>query len=315
MIKKSLLFLVLLFTIGLAEVNPVSLPYLMQKEFDGRDLKLVNVMDKNNYYTKYYITYKSGELTISGIMDVPRGMGPYPLIITGHGYINPAYYTTGRGLKREQDYLARRGYVVLHPDYRNHAGSDKDPEENLKLHLGYVEDVINAVYAVKNSDFDFIDKENIGMLGHSLGGGVALSIMVTKPDLIKAYVLFAPMSSDYRENFNRWILHRREPKFGPPATALKIIEKYGSPEANPEFWDNISAKTFIDNVKSPVMVHQGLSDKSVPPEWSDQLARLFREHNKEIILYTYEGEGHEFINRWPLVMKRTVEFFDSYLKP
>jgi len=315
MIRKSLLFLVLLITIGLAEVNPVSLPYLMQKEFDGRDLKLVNVMDKNNYYTKYYITYKSGELKISGIMDVPRGMGPYPLIITGHGYINPAYYTTGRGLKREQDYLARRGYVVLHPDYRNHAGSDQDPDENLKLHIGYVEDVINAVYAVKNSDFDFIDKENIGMLGHSLGGGVALSIMVTKPDLIKAYVLFAPMSSDYRENFNRWILHRREPKFGPPATALKIIEKYGSPEANPEFWDNISAKTFIDNVKSPVMVHQGLSDKSVPPKWSDQLARLFKEHKKKMTLYTYEGEGHEFINRWPLVMKRTVEFFDSYLKP
>jgi len=314
MIKKSLLLLVLFNTIGLAELTPVSLPYLMQKEFDGRDLKLVNVLDKNKSYTKYYITYKSGELKISGIMDVPRGVGPYPVIITAHGYINPLYYTTGRGLKREQDYLARRGYVVLHPDYRNHAGSDQDPDENLKLHIGYVEDVINAVYALKNSNFNFIDKDNIGLLGHSLGGGIALSIMVTKPDLIRAYVLFAPMSMDYRDNFNRWILHRREPKFGPPATAQKIIEKYGSPEANPEFWDNLSAQTFLDKVNAPVLVHQGLADKSVPPEWAGKLKKAFEEHNQEITLYTYAGEGHEFINRWPLVMKRTVEFFDSYLK-
>jgi hypothetical protein len=28
-------------------------------------------------------------------------------VILNHGYIDPAIYTNGRGLKREQDYLAR----------------------------------------------------------------------------------------------------------------------------------------------------------------------------------------------------------------
>jgi len=313
MITTSILF-ALLMPACFAIVNPVSLPYIMQKEFDGRDLKLVKMLARNKSYTRYYITYKSGELMMSGVMNVPIGKGPFPIIITNHGYINTKYYTTGRGLKREQDYLAKRGYVVLHPDYRNHAGSDKDPEVNLKLHIGYVEDVINAVYAVLNSDLKFIDKKNIGMLGHSLGGGIALSIMVTKPDLIKAYVLFAPMSSDYRDNFYRWILHRREPKFGPPETAMKIIQKYGSPEANPEFWDNISPKTFIDNIKAPILIHHGTADKSVPIEWSEKLVKDLKAHSKDVKFYAYPGEPHEFINKWPLVMKRTVEFFDAYLK-
>jgi dipeptidyl aminopeptidase/acylaminoacyl peptidase len=294
--------------------HPVSLPYLMQKKFDGRDMRRVKVLAKNNYYTQYYITYKSGKLTISGIMNVPKGKGPFPVIITNHGYINTKYYTTGRGLRREQDYLARRGYVVLHPDYRNHAGSDKDPEHQLNLHIGYVEDVINAIYALKNSKYEFIDKNNIGMLGHSLGGGIALSIMVSKPKLVKAYVLFAPISSDYRDNFERWILRRREQKYGPPEVAKKIMAKYGSPEDNPTFWDNISAKTFLRNVQSPVIVHHGTADKSVPLEWSRQLIKAFERHKKDIKLYVYEGGKHEFIKAWPVVMRRTVEWFDRDLK-
>ncbi|MDD5382303.1 MAG: alpha/beta fold hydrolase [Candidatus Margulisbacteria bacterium] len=312
--KKLIFFLTFLAALaaaGQAELNPVSLPYLMQKQFDGRDLKLIKVLAQNNAYTRYYVTYKSGGLTISGIINVPRGNGPFPVIITAHGYINPKVYTNGRGLKREQDYLARRGYVVFHPDYRNHAGSDRDPDEDLKLHLGYVEDVINAVYAVKNSGLKFFAKEKIGLLGHSLGGGIGLSIMVAKPDLVQAYVLFAPMSSDYRDNFNRWILHRREPKYGPRATALKIIERYGSPESNPEFWDNISAKTFLDNIKAPVEIHHGTADKSVPLAWSEKLVKELKTKGKAVKFYIYQGEPHEFINSWPLVMKRTVEFFNE----
>lgn len=308
------LFLAVIAAAHAAGLNPISLPYLMQKDFDGRDLKLVKVLAQNNVYTRYHITYKSEDLTISGIMNIPNGKGPFPVIITNHGYINTDYYTNGRGLKREQDYLARQGYAVLHPDYRNHAQSDKDEDANLKLHLGYVEDVINAVYAVKNSDLKTINKEKIGMLGHSLGGGIALSIMVAKPDLVQAYVLFAPMSSDYRDNFYRWIARRREPKYGRPQTMKLIIEKYGSPEVNPEFWDNISAKTFLDKVRSPVEVHHGTADQSVPLAWSEKLAESFKLHNQEIKLYTYEGEKHEFIKAWPQVMRRTVQFFDQYLK-
>lgn len=296
--------------------HPVSLQALMEKKFDGRDMKRIKVLAKKSNYTRYYITYKSGKYTISGIMNVPKGKGPFPVIILNHGYINPKYYTTGRGLKREQDYLAKQGYVVIHPDYRNHAGSDKDPDNALKLNLGYTEDVINAVYALRNSNYDFIDKNNIGMLGHSLGGGIALNIMVAKPGLIKAYVLFAPISIDYVDNFDRWIRKIRpgEEKYGSTKIADKIIKTYGAPEDNPEFWDNLSAKNFLENINDPVIVHHGTADKSVPIEWSKRLERAFEDRKKEIKLYVYKDDKHEFIDFWPLVMLRTTTFFDKYLK-
>src|SRR3989339_1743249 len=148
----------------------------MEKSLVGRDLKLGRVLARNAKYTRYYITYYSNDLKISGIMNVPSGKGPFPVLILNHGYINPKIYTNGRGLKREQDYLVRRGYVVIHPDYRNHADSDKDSSQHLSLRLGYTEDVINAVYAVRESGFTFFDKENIGMLGHSMGGGITTNI-------------------------------------------------------------------------------------------------------------------------------------------
>ena len=148
-----------------------------------------------------------------------------------------------------------------------------------------------------------------------------MNIMVAKPGLVKAYVLFAPISIDYRDNFNRWIAKRSPDvaakilaKYGPPAMREKIVAAYGSPESNPDFWDNVSPKTFIRNITEPVLVHQGLSDKDVPPEWAQDLVKAFKDAGKDVQLYTYKGEPHEFINAWPLVMERSVKFFDERLK-
>lgn len=288
-------------------VYGVSLEAFARQEFIGRNLTLGAVLAKNSAYTRYYITYESNGLTISGIMNIPKGEGPFPVLILNHGYIDPKIYTNGRGLKREQDYLAREGYVVIHPDYRNHAESDKVRGVDESLRLGYAEDVVNAINAVHNSDLPYFDKDNIGMLGHSMGGGVALQIMTTLPDIAKAYVLFAPVSADARDNFDKWI--RR----GRPA-AQTILEKYGDFEANPAFWDGISPINYVDKIDDPVMYHHGTLDDSVPLEWSERAAEAMRQAGVDVTLYTYEGEPHEFINAWPLVMQRTTEFFDEHLR-
>ena len=298
--------------------SELSLQAFMKKDFDGRDLKRIKVLDDNPHYTRYRISYMSGKYRISGIMNVPKKTGKMPVLILNHGYIDTRYYTNGRGLKREQDHLAKRGYVVIHTDYRNHAFSDKDPDNNLNMRMGYVEDVINAVYAIRKSPYEFIDRDNIGMLGHSLGGGICLNIMVVKPDLVKAHVLFAPISDDAVKNFDRWIARGRPEiaeaivmKFGAPE---EIRGKFGSPKTNQEFWANLSAKNFLNRVTSAVMCHHGTADKSVPVEWSRELKENFKKAGKNLIYYEYMGEPHEFINAWPLVMERTVKFFDESLK-
>jgi dipeptidyl aminopeptidase/acylaminoacyl peptidase len=287
--------------------HPVSLPALMEKEYDGRDLRLGDVLGKNAAYARYAITYKSGDLTISGILNLPAGDGSFPVLILNHGYIDPAVYTTGRGLKREQDYLARRGYAVLHPDYRNHAGSSKDPLSDVNLRIGYVEDVINAIHAVRSSGIPQLDGSRVGMLGHSMGGGITTNVLVAQPELVKAAVLFAPVSSDMVQNYERWLKDR-------PDVVKAVDAVYGSPENNPEFWDNVSSKTFLDRVAVPVMIHQGSADKDVPVEWARDLDARLRAEGKDVTYHEYPAEPHEFTTAWPTVMARTAEFFDGVLK-
>ena len=287
--------------------HPVSLQAFAQKAFDGGDLTLGQVLDKNSAYTRYYITYRSGKLNISGIMNVPNGEGPFPVLILNHGHIDTNIYTNGRGLKREQDYLARRGYVVLHSDYRNHADSDTDDQNEYNFRFGYSEDVINALLAVRNSTLPYFDKENIGMLGHSMGGGVAQNIMVTQPGLVKAYVLFAPVSTDYADNFERWTKRNSD-------VAQEITRRYGTPTSSPEFWKNISPINFLQSVTEPVHIHHGTADESVPLEWSERTAQALKAAGKDVELFVYESEPHEFINAWPRVMQRVTEFFDQQLK-
>ena len=175
--------------------HPVSLEALMAQKYDGGGLRLVRERVSTDAYTQHEVTDRSGDLTISGVLNVPNGRGPFPALVLAHGYIDPAVYVTGQGLVREQDHLARQGYVTLHVDYRNHAGSDDDPSADLRLRLGYTEDVINAVLALRRGP-RFVDDDRIGLLGRSMGGGVVYNVLVVRPGLVDAAVAFAPVSSD-----------------------------------------------------------------------------------------------------------------------
>lgn len=275
------------------------------KKYDGREFTTGRVLESNSAYTRYFITYKSGELTISGIMNVPKGTipeGGFPVLILNHGFIDQSIYTNGRGLKREQDYLARKGFVVIHPDYRNHAESTKTDDDAIKERLGYVEDVINLVYAVRASDLSYVNKEKIGMMGHSMGGGISQTIAVVQPDLVKAMVLYAPVSMDLRDSYERWMKER-------PETVSAIAKLYGLPVDNPDFWDSISAERYTDRIAIPMAYHHGTKDPDVPIEWSDQTVGLLQSKNKTVEYFKYEGEGHEFGPQWNLFMQRTADFF------
>jgi dipeptidyl aminopeptidase/acylaminoacyl peptidase len=290
--------------------HPVSLQALMEKEYDGRELRVGRVLGRTSVYTRYAVTYQSGDLTISGIMNVPTGGGPFPVLVLNHGYIDPDIYTTGRGLAREQDYLARQGYVVLHTDYRNHAQSDDDPESDLELRLGYTEDVVNAVLAIKGSTLPYLDRERVGLLGRSMGGGVTYNVLVVQPGLVDAAVVYAPVSSDTVDNFNRWTRGQSERR----RLAGNIIAEYGSPERNPAFWRNVSPVTFFDRVTEPLLIHHGTADQSCPIEWSHQTLEALQRLDKDARLFTYDGEPHAFGAAWPTSMRRTVDFFDRHLR-
>lgn len=286
--------------------SDVSLPALMETEIVGSDLVIEKQLGSTSKYTRHAVTYKANGLTISGIMNIPVGTGPFPTLVLGHGYIDPRIYTSGRGLKREQDYLANQGFIVLHTDYRNHAGSDDDPDNAVNLRLGYTIDVIAAALALKNSGIAQVDVNRIGYLGRSMGGGIGYNVATVAPNVFDAIVLYAPVSANYVDNFNKW--GRGNPEIENP-----IIEKHGSPESNPDFWAGISAENFFDRVDDPIMIHHGTNDESCKIEWSqranDQLVAL----GKDVTFHIYEGEQHAFGPQWELSMQRSVEFLTKNL--
>lgn len=184
--------------------HPVSIGALVEAAYDGRDLQLGEVLVEDAAYTRHFVTYASGDLTISGVMNIPTGAGPFPTLVLNHGYIDPDIYVNGQGMMREQDYLARNGFAVLHTDYRNHAQSSDDPDAELELRLGYTADVINAVLAIKRSGIAQLDPHWVGLFGRSMGGGVTYNALVAQPGLVGAAVVYAPVSSLASENFDRW---------------------------------------------------------------------------------------------------------------
>ncbi|MBU2259364.1 alpha/beta fold hydrolase [Patescibacteria group bacterium] len=280
----------------------LSVEYFSKMRLSGTGLTLGTVLDDNAAYTRYSITYFSNGLKISGIMNIPKGEGPFPLVVLNHGYIAPSVYTNGRGLKREQDYLARQGFAVIHPDYRGYAFSDESPDERMiyDASLEYSMDSANAILAVRDADIPNIDAKYVGMLGHSLGGGITLNIAVAHPELLDAIILYASVHSDAWENFMKWRDRREEGDL--------TREMMGTREENPEKWDALSSLTLLDRITSPVLLFHGTNDESVPKEWSDFLAGRLRELDNDVTYIEYEGEKHEFIPKWDDFMRRTAAF-------
>ncbi len=290
--------------------DPVSLAALRLKQRDGRDLKVVRTNARTAAYTQYGITYHSDGRQISGMMYVPSGTGPFPVILMAHGYIPIAEYSTGMDSKRESPFLASNGYVAIHPDFRNYAASDDDPEAAADTStIGWTEDMLNLLAAVQKSDLSYLDASRIGLWGHSNGGQVGLQTMSIATE-IKAYVLFAPTSPDYADNFNRW-------SRGRPEAAL-IKAKHGLPEDNPAFYRGISAGPWFDQVNAPVLLFHGTGDTNTPYEWSVRTVQLLQAAGKDITFVSPKGENHLFSDRaWAGrtgVGAQMLAFFDRLVK-
>lgn len=287
--------------------STLSIPHFGKMKLVGSNLTFDKVLEENDIYTKHAVSYLSNGLKITGVFLIPNAQKPHPLLIFNHGYIDPAIYTQGRGLKREEDYMAKQGFAVFHPDYRGHAGSDESPmtEKVYDGNLEYAMDSANAILAVRAAKIPNVDASKVGMLGHSMGGGVTMAIMTGRPGLIDAAVLYAPVHANVWENFMRWRAEREE--------GDRTLEQFGTFEEKPEVWKNLSPDTFLGDVEIPILLFQGTKDKDVPFEWADYLSTRLKELKRDITYERYEGEGHEFSFMWTDFMKKTATFFKAHL--
>ena len=160
---------------------------------------------------------------------------------------------------------------------------------------------MNLVEALKKFKSSTLDPTRIGMWGHSMGGGITERVMVLRND-IKAYVLFAPISSNLNEDIYL-------------VRGLEDIEKeYGFTDETVKLLNDASPFYFLSSVSGAVMTHHGTNDKVVPLRFSQTLNKTLVRNKKTSLLYAYDGEHHEFTKGWPLAMVRSVSFFDQFVK-
>lgn len=299
---------------GLSPGSEYYIETLRGRTYKGANFKIEKVTEENEAYRKMRFSYKFGSLDLSGVMNIPKAAPPpdgFPVIILNHGLIGPDIYFSGRGSRREQDFFARKGYITIHPDYRYHdiepteEKSYADPRPRGLAHhdfyVGYTEDVLALLTALKEYDSPLLDLASMGMWGHSMGGGIIARIMVLNPD-IKAYVFFAPLSAEVEDNF-----------YELPAGEVDWLRKTYGPEQS-KVYTRISPLTYFDDVLAPVQLHHGTGDKDVPLAFSESMFRSLKNRGKKVEFFVYPGEGHEFGNVWSLAAERALQFFDKYVK-
>ncbi len=291
---------------SLPEVHrELSLPALMRQPPRAGRPRIVRTEYATDAYTRYDIAYRSDGLTVSGVLIRPRGKGPFPGIVLNHGYIDPSYYVTGQGLAREQDALARAGFVVLHTDYRGHAASDPVAPTDRETRLGYTRDAVNAVEALKT--LPYVDPSRLAMLGRSMGGGVTMNALVTQPGLVDAAVIYDSVSSRFLDNLD----HFTRP--GRPEVVDALFERFGTPSESPRFYRELSPRTFFGRITDPLLVHHGTADATCPPRWARATQQLMREAGVDSRLSWWPGEDHAFYARWQDAMDETIRFLERRL--
>ena len=294
-----------------ARPDPPALPAYFERDFSGGGLRLGAVRERTAAYTSYDVTYRSEDLRISGVLNVPTGPGPHPAVVLAHGYIDPAYYERGQGMTRERGSLAGAGYVALHVDYRNHAESDDDPSAMRNFRTGYAVDVINAVTALRRSEDVPVDDDRVAVMGRSMGGGVVYKVLELAPGLVGAGVAYSPVSTLESDNFDRFNRDGDRDAFVGYVERRWGLPEEESPE-NDAFWESISSRTYLDRITEPVLIVQGRFDDTCPPAWAKATQRAMVAAGVDSRLELYD-DGHAFGPQYVASMRRIVAFLDRRL--
>ena len=307
-------------------IFPYTIEGLRQHAFKGGNIHIRSKLDENDAFTTYLIDYPSDGLTITGIMQIPAGEGPFPVIVLNHGFFSRSVYHPGDGTDRAAAFLARHGYITLAPDYRSWGGSDIGSSF---FYSGLATDVINLLNAIPS--IPQADPKRIGMWGHSMGGGVTMKVL-TVDSRAKAAVFYSTVSADEADVIGRWgigcfgDIARGEQVIGcnssdviPETLPLNLQNAYRFAANDADTLKKVSPINYLDSIDIPIQIHYGTEDgkaiNGTPPQWSVKLTQALRDAGKNVELLSYEGEGHSFIGQpWFDFMERTLRFFDRNVK-
>lgn len=251
------------------------------------------------------ITWQNENYTMQGWLLTPIGADPHsamPMITQVHGgpssAATPHFLGSGTLVG-----LIDAGYAIFLPNPRGSFGQGEAFVRANRRDFGGgdLRDILAGIDAVERQAP--IDDNRLGLMGGSYGGFMAMWAN-TQTDRFKAIVAAAGLSnwiSYYGTNgINTWML----PFFG------KTM--YDDPEA---YW-NVSAVNFARQAHTPTFIYVGERDIEVPPTQSIEWWHALKDMGVPTSLVIYADEGHGL--RQPEhradAQKRTIAWFDTYLK-
>lgn len=292
--------------------DPDFASYLYSYEVDG---KLLNAGENKR---------------VSGLINIPKEPGTYPVLIMYRGFVARENFTTGEGTRRTAEEFARNGFITLAPDFlgfgESDSGADGSIEDRLQTYptaLTMLESIPNLPAALEVFEADQItitptgtrqqiadfepitgvkiDTGQVGIWGHSNGGHISLSVLAITGRQIPT-VLWNPVTKPFPYS----ILYFTD-EFDDEGKALrKVVADF---EQEYDVFDYSPSK-YYEWISAPIQLHQAVADEAVPVRWSDQFAASMEEMNKDLEYYKYPGENHNFnLGSWDTAMERSIEFY------
>ncbi len=256
------------------------------------------------------ITYKNSKgASLNGVLYYPSDFDPkriYPMIVNIyekqtyrlHVYTNPSNLL---GCDINTTNYTTNGYFVLLPDIDYEIGNP-----------GFSAlDCVTS--AVKNVTDNYpVNKEKIGLMGHSFGG-YETDFIITQTNIFAAAVSGAAIT-----NFNSYYLEYSKGSFKPESWRFEyyqlrmgttLFEDYNN-------YQNNSPVTHAAKISTPLLSYTGKVDTNVDPVQSKEFYLALRRLQKEHVLLVYPNENHVFSNpesNSDLTQKRE-EWFGHFLK-
>lgn len=275
--------------------HPLTIEAQRGRKYGGGGIKVEEELAGGKGYKLRRVSFASDGHKVYALAAYPEQPAPsrgYPVVIALHGYVPPSEYETTEG-----DYidyakkLAADGYVVFRPDLRGF-GDSWGTAEGAYFSSSYTTDVLNLRHNLRS--YPGVDPSRVGLFGYSMGARVALNAAVVAPKEFDALVLVSGSVGRPETMHQVWRANSDAANPVTAGTRSRIIELFGEPRADSEFWQKVSPYGYLKELEFPIQIHHAMDDPLVPVEFSQELAEALDKSGRPSDNHFYPYGTHGF---------------------
>lgn len=239
---------------------------------------------------------------VHGFLVRPEGEGPFPLLMEIHGGPIWAWLDAFNPIVQA---WVDQGFAVGLINYRGSSGYGAEWRDSLIGNPGFpeLEDTIAGLDDLLERGI--VDPERVAISGASWGGYVTLLAIGRHPDRWAAAVAGVPVA-DYVAAFED------------EAPSLQAMDRGlfgGGPDEYPELYRERSPITYIDRVKTPLMILAGENDSRCPIRQIDNYLAAMRERGLDPEVYRYDtGHASYVVDERVRQMATALKFVLSHVR-